>query len=110
MLEKNEARRVEAWLTPEEASFIKLHDTVEVEIRAMGRTFIGQVLSLGSPPSETDPSRLLGKDPKLRVGIELVGLSQASGYGASFDGAMKELVFSNSVGLPVTVTFRRAWD
>jgi multidrug resistance efflux pump len=110
MLEKNEARRVEAWLTPEEASFIKLHDAVEVEIRAMGRTFVGQVVSLGSPSSEVEASRLLGKDPKLRVGIDLVGLAQSSGYGASFDGAMKELVFSNSVGLPVTVTFRRAWD
>ena len=110
MLEKNEARRVEAWLTPDEASFIKLYDTVDVEIRAMGRTFVGQVVSLGSRPSEADASRLLGKDPKLKVGIDLVGLEQSTGYGASFDGAMKELVFSNSVGLPVTVTFRRAWD
>ena len=110
VLEKNDARRVEAWLTPDEASYVKLHETVEVEIRSLGRTFQGVVVSLGSPPSEADRSRLQGKDPKLKAVIDLVGLVQTGRYGTSFDGAMRELAVSDSVGLPVTVTFRRVWD
>ena len=87
-----------------------MHDPVEVEIRSLGRTFQGTVVSLGAPPSEADRSRLQGKDPKLKAVIDLVGLVQQGRYGTSFDGAMRELAVSNSVGLPVTVTFRRVWD
>ena len=110
VLEKNQARRVEAWLTSDEASYVRLHDSAVVEIRAMGRSFLGRVTSLGAPPAEADRSRLLGKDPKLKAVIELVGVDPSSRYGTSFDEAMRELAYSNSVGLPATVTFNRAWD
>jgi len=110
VLENTGARRVEAWLTPEESAYVKLHDTVQVDIRALGRSFEGRVMSLGTTPMDADKSRLMGKDPKLKAVIELSGLVGDDTSPAQFEAVMKELQVVDSVGLPVVVSFRRAWD
>ncbi len=109
-LEQAGVRRIEAWLSPEEAEFVRLHGNAEVEIKSLGYRFRGVVLEIDSSSTTARDSSLLGNAPGLRVVVGLIGLSEEDlQRGVSFQDAMAELSASDSLGLLAKVCFHRDW-
>ena len=108
VLEPNTIRHVEAWLTPDEAAFVKLGDTVEVEIKAEEHRFRGEVIALSTAWGDTQQSGLLENDPKLRAVIALTGFAEDEDPQV-FQELMADWSLNDNVGLLAQVTFHRAW-
>ncbi len=110
LLEESNARRVEAWLSPEQARFVRLHDPATVELKALGFVFRGTVIEIDSRSVNSEDFSILGNTPGLRVVIKLVDLAEGNfRQDVTFEQAMEELAATDSVGMLANVSFRRDW-
>lgn len=99
-------RTVEAYLTANEAHYVKLNDNAVVEIRALGLHFNATIISIGMNAELSSQAQPSSKNPNLSATLELTSIR---GEG-SFETAIEELSAVNSVGLPVKVSFTRSWN
>ena len=74
VLENTGARRVEAWLTPEESAYVQAPRHRSGGYPRARPLVRGSRLCRSTTPMDADKSRLKGKDPKLKAVIELSGL------------------------------------
>jgi multidrug resistance efflux pump len=109
VLEQGGIRLVEAWLTTDEAAFVRVNDTAIVELRSLDYEFVGRVIELGSSTDSESASMLAGAGGMKAV-IRLESLVESDlNRGITFEDAMVELVATNSVGLLARVDFNRVW-
>lgn len=106
VLERDDARLVEAWVTRQQAEYVRLGDTAQIAVAGLGRTYDGVVRSIETDPSTSAHLAASGETPRLQVLLEVAGYADEPG---SVDAALRELREVDSVGLPAVVSFARSW-
>ncbi|MDP2314135.1 MAG: HlyD family efflux transporter periplasmic adaptor subunit [Pseudomonadota bacterium] len=106
VLERDDERRVEAWVTRQQAEYVRLGDTARVTVAGLGRTYDATVRSILSDAFASGQMAAAGKDPRLQVILELGGYAGAPD---SREAAVRELRDASAVGLPAVVSFARSW-
>ncbi len=106
VLEADTERRVEAWVTREEAGYIRLGSRARVYVPGVGRTYDAVVRSLGAEPGASEQAAAVGVAPRLRVLLDVDGYAGDPGTAAE---AMDGLEAADTVGLPAVVSFPRGW-
>lgn len=106
VVEEDAPPRVEAWLTREEAGYVRIGDVARVEVPGLGRTFDGEVLSVETHTEEGSQVAAAGLTPRLEVLLEIGGYA---GEPETAEEARAELQAKSTVGLPAVVSFPRSW-
>jgi HlyD family secretion protein len=105
-VERDDERLVEAWLTRDEAAWVRIGDTALIEVPGLGRTYEGTVRSVETNGEEGTQFAALGVEPRMQVSISI---ERVAGRPHSAEEAARELNEAESVGLPAIVSFRRSW-
>ncbi len=106
VLERDDDRLVEAWVTRQQAEYVRLGDTARIAVAGIGRTYDGVVRSIESDPTASAQLAASGDTPRLQVLLEVSGYADEPG---TVEAAMRELREVDSVGLPAVVSFARSW-
>ncbi len=106
VVERDEDRQVEAWVTRQEAGYVRLGSAARVYVPGVGRTYDAVVRSIGAESAASEAAMAVGGTPRLRVVLDLAGYA---GEPDSRAAAMAELRKSDSVGLPAVVSLPRSW-
>ncbi len=106
VLEKETDGQVEAWLTREEAEYVRLGDPARVSVAGVGRVYDAVVRSIDSDAAASARRAEAGDVPRLRVLLELQGYAGEPDTGPA---ALSELREVDAVGLPAVVNLARSW-
>lgn len=105
VLTQDNVRRVEAWVSNIEASYLRIGDTAVVEVPGVGASYVARIHAVDTNPADIPKPVLLGVEARTRVLLEIIGSTDEEDEGE----AMRALVSDDTVGLPATVTFQRVW-
>lgn len=105
VLERDQERLVEAWLTRHQAEYVRLGDTARVEVPGLDREYDAVVRSIEADPTGSGLAAA-GEDARMQVLLEMQGFA---GDPESGEAALAELAQADSVGLPAVVSFPRSW-
>jgi len=106
VLEREDAVRVEAWVTRHEAEYVRIGGAARVTVAGLGREYDATVVSVESDPGASAALASRGEGPRLEVVLDLGGYA---GEPESRDAARAALREVDAIGLPVVVSFERSW-
>ncbi|MDP2310818.1 MAG: HlyD family efflux transporter periplasmic adaptor subunit [Pseudomonadota bacterium] len=106
VLEREDGRLVEAWVTRQQAEYVRIGDAAEIAVAGLGRSYDGVVRTIETDPGASAQVAAAGDSPRLQVLLEVAGFA---GEPDTLDAATQELREVDSVGLPAVVSFARSW-